>query len=264
MKNVFGYIFSTIIFIAAQACNTLARAENNGSNARSSTEEAANTELAKIKQEKLAIDARSKEQEAACYKKFAVNSCLKDVKTQNLAALNSIKKRELDIKEQLRAEKAESAQSKKQKSTLGQEQEAKQAPNSNSNGNGNGDEKGSEQKTVRSEKNGKNTKSLKGEKSTKSEAEMLTEKDANEKSRTHAAQKRLADSNEKAAASQKKAQARANKNSQAGVNAAKYRQKLLQAEEHKNEAEKSRLAKSSKSKPKSAPLPLPTAAELAR
>jgi colicin import membrane protein len=259
-KYVFGYVFFTIILIASQACITLARAENSDANVRVFTEEAANAELAKIKQEKLAIEARSKEQEAACYKKFAVSSCLKDVKTEQLAALNNIKRRELDIKDQMRAKKAESDQNKKTKSTQGQAatQAAKQASNDN------GDGKGGEQKTVSSEKVGKNPRSLKAEKSPKSEAEILAEKDANAKSRESAAQQRLADSNKKVAASQKKAQIRANKNSQAGVNAAKYKQKLLLAEEHKNEAEKTRLEKSSKSKPKSAPLPLPPAAELTR
>jgi colicin import membrane protein len=256
MKNIFKYIFTTIILIAAQACITLARAENSDANVRVFTEEAANAELAKIKQEKLAIEARSKEQEAACYKKFAVSSCLKDVKTERQTALNSAKRRELDINEQLRAKKAESQQTKKSKST--QEQAAKQASNDNGVG------KDSEKKTVTSERIGKNPKSLKAERSSKSEAEILAEKDVNEKLRANAAQKRLADSNQKMAASQKKTQIRAIKNSQTGLNAAKYKQKLLQAEEHKNEAEKTRLEKSSKSKPKSAPLPLPPAAELTR
>jgi colicin import membrane protein len=260
MKNVAGYIFQTIILIASQACITLAIAENTDPNVNVFTEATANEELAKIKQEKLAIEARSKAQEAACYKKFAVSSCLKDVKTEQLTALNSIKRRELDIKDQLRAKRAESEQSKKTKSTQGQaaEQAGKQASNDNGGGKGNG------QKTVTSEKIGKNSKSLKDEKSAKSEAEILAEKDANSKSRASAAQQRLADSNKKIAASQKKAQSRANKNSQADFNSAKYKQKLLQAEAHKNEAEKTRAAKSSKSKPKSAPLPLPTSAELAR
>ena len=260
MKNVFPYAFFTIILIAAHVWITLARAENSDVDSRVFSEEFADAELAKIKQEKSAIEAKSKEQEAACYKKFAVSSCLKDVKTEKQTALNSIKRRELDIKDQMRAKKAESDQSKKPKSTQGQAatQAAKQASNDN------GDGKGSEQKTVRSEKIGKNPKSLKAESSAKSEAEILAEKDANVKLRASAAQQRLADSNEKIAASQKKAQIRANKNSQAGVNAAKYKQKLRQAEEHKNKVEKTRLIKSSKTKPKSAPLPLPTAAELPR
>lgn len=259
MKNVVRYIFSTIFLIAAQADITLARAENSALNVQIFAEEVANTELAKIKQEKLAIEAKSKELEAACYKKFAVSNCLKDVKTEKLAALNLIKRRELEIKDQLRAKKAASVQSKNSKSS--------QIQSTDQTSKDGGDGKGNEQKTVTSEKNSKNsknTKALKAEKSAKSEAEIFAEKDANAKSRASAAQKRLADTNEKIAASKKKAQIKAIKNSQTGVNAAKYKQKLLQAEEHKVEVEKYRLEKSSKSKPTSAPLPLPTAAELAR
>lgn len=256
MNNVVRYISSTIILIAVQACITLARAENYDVNVQIFTDKIANTELAKIKQEKLAIEAKSKEQEAACYKKFAVSSCLKDVKTEKLAALNLIKRRELEIKDQLRAKKAESVQSKNSKPS--QTQSTNQTSTDSDGG------KGNEQKTVTSEKISKSTKALKVEKSVKSETEIFAEKDANAKLRAGAAQKRLADTNEKIAASKKKAQIKAMKNNQAGVNAAKYKQKLLQAEEHKSEVEKSRLGKSSKSKPTSAPLPVPTAAELAR
>lgn len=256
MNNVVRYIFSTIILIAVQACITLARAENGDVNVQIFTDKIANTELAKIKQEKLAIETKSKEQEAACYKKFAVSNCLKDVKTEKLAALNLIKRRELEIKDQLRAKKAESVQSKNSKPS--------QTQSTNQTSTDSDDEKGNEQKTVTSEKISKNTKVLKVEKSVKSETEIFAEKDANAKLRASAAQKRLADTNEKIAASKKKAKIKAMKNNQAGVNAAKYKQKLLQAEEHKSEVEKSRLGKSSKSKSTSAPLPVPTAAELAR
>lgn len=236
----------------------LARAENGDLNVQLLTDEVANAELAKIKQERLAIEAKSKEQEAVCYKKFAVSSCLKDVKTEKLAALNVIKRQELDIKNQLRAKKAASEQSKNASSSQSQSQNTNQTSSDTS------DEKGNKQKAVTAEKVSKNAKTLKAEKSAKAEAEIFSEKDAKAKARASAAQKRLADTNEKIAASQKKAQSKAIKNSQAGANAAKYKQKLLQAEEHKAEVEKFRLDKSSQSKPKSAPLPLPNAAELAR
>ena len=55
--------------------------------------------LNRIKQEKLEIDANLKRQEAVCYKKFAVSNCLKDAKTEAQAALNQIKRREIEIKE---------------------------------------------------------------------------------------------------------------------------------------------------------------------
>ncbi len=257
MKNIFKYnvkyFFNAIVFIAAQACITLAMAENGDVNSKIFTETAANTELAKITQEKLAIEAKSKEQEASCYKKFSVNNCLKDVKTEKLAALNRIKRRELEIKDQLRAKKAGSQQGKNTKSS--------QSQNTNQTSSDSRDGKSNKNKNVASEKSSKNAKAKKIE---KSEAEIIAEKDANAKSRAGAAQKRLAATNEKIAASKKKAQVKAVKNSQTGVNTAKYKQKLLQAEEHKAEVEKSRLDKSSKSKPISAPLPVPTAAELAR
>lgn len=256
MKNVARHIFYAIFFIASQACLMLARAENSELIGQVFTGEVANAELAKIKQERLAIEAKSKEHESVCYKKFAVSSCLRDVKTEKLAALNIIKRQELDIKNQLRAKKAASEQSKNARSL--QSQTTNQASSDTS------DEKGNKQKAVTSEKISKNAKTLKAEKSAKSEAEIFSEKDAKAKARASAAQKRLADTNEKIAASQKKAQSKAIKNSQAGANAAKYKQKLLQAEEHKAEVEKSRLSKSSQSRPTSAPLPVPNAAELAR
>ena len=66
--------------------------------------------------------------------------------------------------------------------------------------------------------------------------------------------KRLEESNQKLAASQKKAQTRASKNSQSAANAAKYNQKLAQAEAHKAALEKKNLERK---KAKSAPLPIP-------
>lgn len=243
-------IIFTIILIAIQAYITTAIAQNEGLNAVSNIELAASQEFAKIKQEKAVIDANLKKQEAACYKKFAVNNCLKDAKTEAQTALNAVKRREIAINDLQRNAKAESDQRKKEKTAV-------QNAEKNSSGDKTSEVK-DQTKTL------KTLKTAKPAKVVKSDADILVEKNSADKSRADAAQRRLVDSNQKQAASQKKAQIKAIKSNQAGANAAKYKQKLLQAEEHKAEVEKSRLNKSSQSKPTSAPLPVPTAVELAR
>lgn len=240
-------IIFTIIFIAFQAYITPARAQNEGLNAVNNIELSAAQEFANIKQEKAVIDANLKKQEAACYKKFAVNNCLKEAKTEAQIALNAIKRREIAINDLQRNAKAESDQRKKEKTAV------KNAEKSSTS------DKASEVKDQT-----KTFKTAKPAKAIKSDADILVEKNAADKSRADAAQKRLAESNQKQAASQKKAQIKAIKNSQAEANVHKHTQKLRKAEEHKAEVEKSRLSKSSQSKPKSAPLPVPNAAELAR
>jgi colicin import membrane protein len=243
-------IIIAIFFIAVKSYITPAIAESNEKNAQINSETTISAELGKIKQEKSSIEAKSKEQEAACYKKFAVSNCLQEVKTEKLAALNKVKRREIELNDQLRAIKAESVQSKLSKKAASSSTDpAKQSSNET------GDGSRGRQKT---------TNTPKAEKPIKSDDEILLKKNADEQSRVNAAQKRVAESNKKLAASQKKAQIRANKSSQADVNSAKYNKKLSEAEEHKSEAEKAKLAKSTKTKPKSAPLPIPTAEEIAR
>jgi colicin import membrane protein len=225
MKNIFLAIF----FIAVQVHITLATAQNI---------ELLNSadELAQIKQEKFAIDANLKKQEALCYKKFAVSSCLKDAKTEAQTALNKIKRRELEIKDLQRSAKAESDLNKKE-----QTQERKMPNN------------GAEASVGDSMGKSKVDKTTKPSRSIKTEAEILSEKNAQDRSRADAAKKRLDDSNQKLAVSQKKAQIRATKNSQSSANLEKYNQKLLQAEAHKAALEKANLERK---KEKSAPLPI--------
>jgi colicin import membrane protein len=240
IKNIRSIYFA-IILIAVQACITSAMAENTskneGVNVVNNTEFSASQESASIKQEKAAIDANLKKQQAACYKKFAVNNCLKDAKIEAQTALNAVKRHEAEINEKQRNLKIEAYQSKKEKAAV-------KNTESNSGGDATSDAK---DKT-------KAAKVAKPGKVIKSDADILAEKNAAEKSRTDAAQKRLADLNDKQIASQKKAQIRANKNSASTANSAKYDQKLLQAQAHKDELEKANLVKK---KPKSAPLPMP-------
>jgi colicin import membrane protein len=223
-------IFFTIFFIAAQVYITPATAKNDD------IQNAAD-ELILIKQEKLAIDASLKKQEALCYKKFAVSSCLKDAKTEAQTALNKIKRREIEIKELQRSAKAESDLNKKEK-PLG-----KNTPNN-----------GAEAVVGESVGKTKVVKTAKPSRTVKTDEEILSEKNAKDKSRAEAANKRLDDSNHKLAASQKKTQIREGKNSQSSANLDKYKQKLLQAEAHKAAIEKANLERK---KEKSAPLPIP-------
>jgi colicin import membrane protein len=228
-------IFFTIILIAVQAGFTPVIAQtlvkntdkNEGLNTVINTELFVSQELVGIKQEKVAIDANLKKQQAACYKKFAVNNCLKDAKTEAQTALNAVKRREIAINDQQRNAKA-----------------AVKKVENHSGGDKISDVK-DKTEAVKTAKPGKVIKS---------DADILAEKNASDTSRAKAAQKRLAELKQKQAESQKKAQSRVNKNSQSSANATKYAQKITQAEEHKQTLEKAKLAKN---KPKSPPLPIP-------
>lgn len=212
-------------------------AKNEGVTAANSNEKNAIDELAKLKQEKLAIDANLKKYEAACYKKFAVSNCLKDGKIEAQTALNKVKRREFEIRELQRNYKAESDLSKKEK-----------AANENAANTKDLGATGEPKNITKTEKVAKPATSI------KTDAEILAEKNANDKSRADAAKKRLEESNQKQAASQKKAQMRANTNSRSSANTAAYNQKLAQAEAHKAALEKKNLERK---KTISAPLPLP-------
>lgn len=234
--NIF-YAFKLAIFIIAiQAINTPSIAQIAKKNGVNLTEENLSSDLNKIKQEKLAIEAKSKEQEAACYKKFGVSSCLKDIKTEKLAALNEIKQQELEINNQLRSLKEKAVQEKQEK------RESSKA----------------------SSKSKASPETLKSENSEKSsrEPKARTEKlPTFDTQRLDAASKRVADANQKQAANQKKTQLRAKKQSQSNAETANHTKKMHLAEEHKNAVIQKQAAKK---KPKSASLPIPSAAEIAR
>lgn len=234
--TVFNTLKFAIFIIALQAINTPAAAQITFENAANSTESDFSSNLNKIKQDKLAIEAKSKEQEAACYKKFGVSSCLKEVKTEKLAALNDVKKRELEINDQQRSQKAKALQEKQKK------RESSKASS----------------KTKESPEALKLANPEKSNREPKARAEKLP---ADDKQRVDAANKRAADANQKMAANQKKAQLRANKQSQSSAQTASYTKKVQQAEEHKNAITQKQAAKK---KTKSAPLPIPSAAEIAR
>lgn len=234
--TVFNTLKYAIFIIAFQVTNTSSAVQITSENAVNSTESGFSSDLNKIKQAKLAIEAKSKEQEAACYKKFGVSSCLKEVKTEKLAALSDVKKRELEINDQQRSQKAKAIQEKQEKRESSKaSSKTKESPDALKLGN--------------SEKS-------------KREPKTSTEKlPADDKQRVDAANKRAADANQKMAANQKKAQLRANKQSQSSAQTASYTKKIQQAEEHKNAINQKQAAKK---KPKSAPLPIPSAAEIAR
>ena len=224
MKSI---LYATIL-IALQACITPATAQNN-------LEINVVDELTKLKQEKLEIDANLKKKEAICYKKFAVSDCLKDAKTEAQADLNKVKRREIEIKDLQRKNKVESGLNK--------------------NASGKNAEKNSDEvANSKTEKIAKSGRAAKSTRAIQTDAEILAEKSVNDKSRADAAKKRLEESNQKLAASQKKAQSRANKNSQSSANTAAYNQKLIKAEAHKADLEKKNLERK---KAKSAPLPTP-------
>jgi colicin import membrane protein len=236
-------IFFTTILIATQAFITPAMAQNRIKNEGLNTEKnaglSAPQNLASTKQEKAVIDANLKTQQAACYKKFAVNNCLKDAKIEAQTALNAVKRREAEINAQQRNAKIDLDLTKKEKIA------AKNAENNISS------DKASEIKDKT-----KDIKTTKSGKAVKTDAEILLEKKSADKSRVDIAQKRLVELNQKQVVSQKKVQSRVSKNSQSSANAAKYSHKLARAEEYKQALEKTTSAKN---KPKSTPLPIPAA-----
>jgi colicin import membrane protein len=234
--NIFNALKFAMFIIAIQAINSTVMAQITSEIAVNSTESNFSSDLNKIKQEKLVIEAKSKEQEAACYKKFGVSSCLKDVKTEKLAALNEVKRRELEINNQLRSQKEKALQEKQEK-------------------------RESSKATIKSKESPEALKSGNSEKKSRESKTRAEKLPTDDKQRVDAASKRAADANQKLAANQKKAQLRANKQSQSSAQAAGYTKKLQLAEAHKNEIAQKQAAKT---KPKSAPLPIPSAAEIAR
>jgi hypothetical protein len=222
-------IYFAIIFAALQAINTPAMAQNDASNADSRL----TSELAKLKQEKLSIESKFKTLEAACYKKFAVSNCLQDVKTEKLRALGDIKRRELAINDGKRQLKADEINKKSKKLV-----EKVDVPASVSD---------AEKSEKPSRTDNKRAEPVPKDQSRLSEQRAL------------AAQQRVLESNKKQAASQEKAKLRAKKLTEAQEQTAKFNKKILEAEAHKNAVEK---AKAEKTKPKSAPLPIPSAEQL--
>ena len=243
--NLLRTLIFAIFIIAINLYITPAKAQIATKKTINTLESTVATELAKIKQEKLAIEAKSKELDAACYKKFAVSSCLKDVKTEKLAALNNAKQRELELNNQLRSQKEKAFQEKKdskEKSDLTNKSKESSA-------------------SLKSESAENLDKKPKTAKITKAPRTSIEKTPRDEQHRLNAANKRVAEANQKLAANQKKAQLRANKQSQSSAQTASYTKKLQQAEAHKNEVAQKQAAKT---KPKAAPLPVPSAAEIAR
>ncbi len=225
-------IYFAIIFASLQAINTPAMAQNDVSNADSRL----TSELAELKQEKLSIESKFKTLKVVCYKKFAVNNCLQDVKTEKLRALGDIKRRELAINDAKRQLKADEINKKSKKLV-----EKVDVPASVSDA----------AKSAKSEKPSR-TDNKRAEPVPKDQSKLSEQ-------RALAAQQRVLESNKKQAASQEKAKLRAKKLTEAEEKTAKFNKKILEAEAHKNAVEK---AKAEKTKPKSAPLPIPSAEQL--
>lgn len=238
-------ILIAIFFIAVKAYNTPATAQIISENTSNLNRSNVTTELAKIKQEKLAVEEKSKLQEGACYKKFAVSSCLKDVKTEKLAALNDTKRRELELNNLLRSQKEKAFQEKKDS------KEESDVTNKSK-------ESTASLKSESAETLDKKPKTSKIIKLPKTRIQKMP---SDEQQRINAANKRVTDTNQKLAANQKKAQLRANKQSQSSAQTASYTKKLEQAEAHKNDWVQKQAAKT---KPKSASLSTPSTAEIAR
>lgn len=65
------------------------------------------TEEARLKQERSAIDKRLAAEEAACYQKFAVNGCLRSARQQARSERAAVQQRENDLKNAARRERTD-------------------------------------------------------------------------------------------------------------------------------------------------------------
>lgn len=217
-------IFIAILLIGVQACFLAASAKNNDVLD-------ASEELEKLKQQKHAIDLNSKTQVAACYQKFAVSNCLQEVKATTQTSLNSIKRRELEIKDSQRNAKIQTDEIKQIGSKNDVVPKAGEAANLKS-----------------------TTAKTRQIKSIKTDGEILADKTISDKLRAEQAKRRLDDSNRKQAQLQRKNQIRENKNNQSADNVAKYNQKMALAAAKKAAVEEESLLRE---QPKSASLPIP-------
>lgn len=229
-----------IFFIAVQAIKMPAAAQNT----EISIESKLNLELTEIKQKKLEIESSFKTREAVCYKNFAVSNCLQDLKSEKLLVLSDIKRRALEINDQIRQIKLNAYEKKaneKSKKIDEKEQLKDQAIDQTLNPDAN------DRKTAKTSKTRKTVK--------ETEAPAENNKSKLAEQRALAAKQRVLDANMKQAASQQKAQSRARKLKQSGEQEAKFNQKQLDAQAHKTAVEK---AAAEKTKPKSASLPIPS------
>jgi colicin import membrane protein len=249
IKNIF-FIF-TIFFIAIQPYITSASAENASSEIKQKNNEAITSELSKIKQDRLSIEDKYKTQEATCYKKFAVNDCLKDIKTEKLAALNTLKRREIELNDTLRQSKMLADQEKRAK-IAEKKLDSNDAMESNASAAKDKDKDKDKDKAINKERVEKAERLPSKEPVAK--AERLPQSASDESKRKEAASKRAEKTQKKLAMSQRKIDAHKQKSKQANAESDKYNKKILDAEAHKNAKQQSNLAKT---KPKSAPLPMP-------
>jgi colicin import membrane protein len=212
-----------ILLITLQAFLALAFAKNIGV---SDTFE----ELDKLKREKYAVESESKNQEAACYQKFAVSNCLQEIKKTTQISLKSIKRRELEIKDSQRDAKIQFDEKKQSDSKNDLTIKAGEAAN------------------LKCPAKSGHTNFI------ETVGELPVDKTVSGKSRAKQAKRRLDDSNRKLADSLKKNRIRENKTSLSPQNVAKYNQKIALAAAKKDALEKESLERK---KPKSASLPMP-------
>lgn len=95
MKNLFFLLLFSLFGAVA-----------SGQVANDSVSAAVDREREQINAERAALEAKFDVEEAACYKKFAVNSCLNAIKLRRREAMTGLKQREVALNDQQRREKA--------------------------------------------------------------------------------------------------------------------------------------------------------------
>lgn len=183
-------------------------------------------ERARLSEERKAVEARYATEQAACYKKFAVDGCLQDSRRRRRTETEDIKRQEAAINdfERKRRGAAELDKLEQQKPTQqSQDADAKREQSLES-------QKGREQRAAEHAASRAQTASEEAEQKRQFE----------NKQRAHAEEQAKA----------------ANQKAQGPSQQAEYEAKLKKAEEHRADLERQNAAKT---KPRSAPLPAPGA-----
>jgi len=177
-----------------------------------------------IRQEKTEIESNYKEQEALCLKKFIATPCIDAAKQQKTKSLANVKQRELVLNDEERALKKAKIESKQTQSSSKQPIQASDT----------------ELNTDKRSNDSQEQKQQQKQSQAQAQAKLRAQKTELKKIE-----------------SAKKANRRSAKSNQESTNAAKFQNKIAEAQARKNAVEE---RNANRSKPKAAPLPSPSTA----
>lgn len=220
------------IYLIAIYANIMPATAQNGT--QLSTEQARK----QIRQEKTEIESSYKEKEAACLKRFVATPCIDDAKLQKTKALAQIKQRELVLNDEERALKKAKIESKLTQSPKADSQSQSK-------------QKSKAQQEMKSSDSLRNTDESADDAQKQKQQQKQSQAQAQAKLRVEKTEMKKVESD-------KKANRRSAKSNQESTNAAKFQNKIAEAQARKSAVEE---RNSNRSKPKSAPLPSPSTAK---